>query len=385
MKTFLRRFLFIWNAQKIWVKPKRAPVLIFDRCGSDNFFFYLDERYVSILDVRGESFNFYIFLKCLLTFRVSRKYYYAFYVNSVRPKVVMTFIDNNWPFYSLKKMCPTITTVLVQNGLRINLDEQFGSEISKDSLVDFMFLFNKNIGVIYSKNLKGNVFSSGSFLNNYHSVSNQNKSKSVLFISQYRPRNNSAAYVFVNNRMVTYDEVYSAENFLLDKLSAYCDRNGFRFVIKASNSKDVEEQYKFFKEKIGNENFDFLIQDKNLSGYEIVDQAEIIVGVDSTLVYESIARGNKTAFFTLRSMFDPTRKFAWPADYPEDGPFWTNKIDEVEFERVMDYITQVNDEDWETVRLQYVKDLMEYDPGNSQFVSLMKELNVPLKRELTVN
>ncbi|EMJ54208.1 LA_1612 family putative O-antigen biosynthesis protein [Leptospira interrogans] len=382
MKTFLRRFLFVWNAQKIWARPKQAPVLIFDRCGSDNFFFYLDERHVSILDVRGESFNFYILLKCLLTFRISRKYYYAFYINSVQPKVVMTFIDNNWPFYSLKKMCLPITTVLVQNGLRANLDEQFSLEVSKGSLVDFMFLFNKNIGAIYSKNLKGTIFGSGSFLNNYHSVSNQNKDKSILFISQYRPKNDSGIFLFVNGKSISYDEFYLTEEFLLDKLSVYCDQNGFRFIVKASNSEDVEEQYKFFKEKIGNENFDFLTQNKNLNGYNAVDQAQIIVGVDSTLTYESIARGNRTAFFTLRSAFDPSRKFAWPADYPESGPFWTNKMDVSELERVMDYITQASDEDWETTRLKYVKDVMEYDPENSQFVSLMKELDVPLKNNL---
>ncbi len=151
MKTLLRWFLFVWNAQKIRARPKQAPVLIFDRCGSDNFFFNLDERHVSILDVRGESFNFYILLKCLLTFQISRKYYYAFYINSVQPKVVMTFIDNNWRFYSLKKLCLPITTVLVQNGLRANLDEQFSLEVSKGSLVDFMLLFNKIIGAIYTK------------------------------------------------------------------------------------------------------------------------------------------------------------------------------------------------------------------------------------------
>ncbi|WP_025184730.1 LA_1612 family putative O-antigen biosynthesis protein [Leptospira kirschneri] len=382
MKTFLRRFLFVWNAQKIWAQPKRAPVLIFDRCGSDNFFFYLDEQNVSILDVRGESFNLYILLKCLLTFRISQKYYYAFYINSVQPKVVMTFIDNNWQFYSLKKLCPTITTVLVQNGLRANLTEQFESEISKNYIVDFMFLFNKNIGAIYSKNLKGKIFGSGSFLNNYHSVSNQNKDKSILFISQYRPKNDSGVFLFVNGRSISYDEFYLTEEFLLNKLSVYCDQNGFRFVVKASNSEDIEDQYKFFKERIGNENFDFLTKDNIVNTYDAIDQAQIIVGVDSTLVYESIARGNKTAFFTLRSAFDPSRKFAWPTDYPESGPFWTTKMEVSEFERVINYITQVSDEDWETTRLKYVRDLMEYDPDNSQFLYLMKELNILLKENI---
>ncbi|EMN24221.1 hypothetical protein LEP1GSC065_1481 [Leptospira kirschneri serovar Sokoine str. RM1] len=266
--------------------------------------------------------------------------------------------------------------------MRANLTEQFESEISKNYIVDFMFLFNKNIGAIYSKNLKGKIFGSGSFLNNYHSVSNQNKDKSILFISQYRPKNDSGVFLFVNGRSISYDEFYLTEEFLLNKLSVYCDQNGFRFVVKASNSEDIEDQYKFFKERIGNENFDFLTKDNIVNTYDAIDQAQIIVGVDSTLVYESIARGNKTAFFTLRSAFDPSRKFAWPTDYPESGPFWTTKMEVSEFERVINYITQVSDEDWETTRLKYVRDLMEYDPDNSQFLYLMKELNILLKENI---
>lgn len=148
-------------------------------------------------------------------------------------------------------MCRPITTVLVQNGLRANLTEQFESKISNNYIVDFMFLFNKNIGAIYSKNLKGTIFGSGSFLNNYHLVSNQNKDKSILFISQYRPKNDSDVFLFVNGKSISYDEFYLTEEFLLNKLSVYCDQNGFRFIVKASNSEDVEEQYKFFKEKSG--------------------------------------------------------------------------------------------------------------------------------------
>ncbi|MDI7182281.1 LA_1612 family putative O-antigen biosynthesis protein [Leptospira santarosai] len=379
MKSLFRRFLFGWNAQKVWTKPKRAQVLIFDRCGSDNLLLYLDKRYVSILDVRGESFNIYIFLKCLLTFRISKKYYYAYYINSVQPNVVITFIDNNWPFYSLKSMSRNITTVLVQNGWRVNIKEQFESEDSNAYKVDYMFLFNRNIGTIYSKHLEGKIIANGSFLNNYHSASNNNKAKSVLFISQYRPKNNSEAFFFVNNRPILYEDFYLAEKFLLTKLSSYCAQNDFRLEIGASNSKDIDSQYEFFKNAVGNENFDFLIKDEMTTAYSMVDQAQVIVGIDSTLIYESIARGNRTVFFTLRSSFDSSRKFAWPADYPDSGPFWTNKMDESEVERVMDYITQVSGEEWEDTRLKYTKDLMEYDPGNSQFISLMKELSVPLK------
>ncbi|EQA80306.1 LA_1612 family putative O-antigen biosynthesis protein [Leptospira alstonii] len=382
MKAIFRRLLFVWNARKVWAKPKRAHVLIFDRNGSNNFFYYFNERLISVLDIRGESFNFYILLKCILTLKISVKFYYAYYISAVQPKVVVTFIDNNWQFYSFKSRFPDIQTVLVQNGWRGNLDEQFGREDMKGYLVDYMFLFNKNIGSIYSKYLKGITFGSGSFLNNYHLISPKSKKRTILFISQYRPKNNSPIFSFVDERPISYDEFYLAEDFLLNKLSTYCVRNGFRFAIKPSNSKDIEEQYAFFKRKIGHENFDFLERDQYTSAYSLIDQSQIVVGIDSTLVYESIARGHRTAFFTLRSVFDRSRRFAWPADYPESGPFWTNKMDEFEFKRMMDYITQATDSEWETTRLKYIKDLMEYDPGNSQFIALMQELNVPLKENI---
>ena len=58
-----------------------------------------------------------------------------------------------------------------------------------------------------------------------------------------------------------------------------------------------------------------------------------------------------------------------------------NHADESEFTRVMDYITTVNDEEWEKTRQRYISELMEYDPGNTRFLKLMREIGVPLKRE----
>ncbi len=47
----------------------------------------------------------------------------------------------------------------------------------------------------------------------------------------------------------------------------------------------------------------------------------------------------------------------------------------------MDYVTNVSDEEWEEVRQKYVLELIEFDPGNTRFLKLMKELQVPLKKE----
>ena len=117
------------------------------------------------------------------------------------------------------------------------------------------------------------------------------------------------------------------------------------------------------------------------TSYQAVDSAEIVVSTDSTLGYESIARGKKTAIFSIRStlleMSDCA--YGWPADYPDEGPFWTNKPDSDIFIRILDYLFEVSDEQWKKdVESTNFSSLMEYDPGNTIFQSILeKELGVP--------
>jgi surface carbohydrate biosynthesis protein len=111
-----------------------------------------------------------------------------------------------------------------------------------------------------------------------------------------------------------------------------------------------------------------------------VDGAGIVVGIGSTLLYESLARGKKTGIFSIRGTIigDSSRNFGWPEEFADNGPFWTNHADESEFRRILGYLSSVSDADWENTRKEYVSNLMEYDPGNTRFVSLLQKLEVQL-------
>ena len=129
--------------------------------------------------------------------------------------------------------------------------------------------------------------------------------------------------------------------------------------------------------------------------YKGVDSAEVVVSSDSTLGYESIGRGEKTAIFSIRgtllelsggsvvtpssSFFDGSRDYGWPGDFPDEGPFWTNKPDPDIFIRILDYLFEVSDEQWKKdVEATNFSSLMEYDPGNTIFQSILeKELGPP--------
>ena len=126
---------------------------------------------------------------------------------------------------------------------------------------------------------------------------------------------------------------------------------------------------------------EFFEEPGSYPSYQAVDSAEIIVANESTMGYESIARSKKTAIFPIRStLFDiPDLGYGWPADYPDEGPFWTNKPDSDIFIRILDYLFEVSDEQWKIdVEVTNFPSIMKYDPGNTIFKSILeKELRVP--------
>ena len=72
--------------------------------------FNLNINEYEILDTRLGSINIPILIETFKKslFKLSLKNYYLQYINSVKPKKVITLIDNNIIFYQLKKYYPKI-------------------------------------------------------------------------------------------------------------------------------------------------------------------------------------------------------------------------------------------------------------------------------------
>jgi surface carbohydrate biosynthesis protein len=102
------------------------------------------------------------------------------------------------------------------------------------------------------------------------------------------------------------------------------------------------------------------------------------VPIDSTLGYESIARGSKTATFSIRGSSSITPRmlpYGWPDDFPDVGSFWTNNPDPDKFIRILDYLFEVNDTQWrEDVRVSNFSSLMVYYPGNTILKSTLEKV-----------
>jgi surface carbohydrate biosynthesis protein len=383
----LRKNLAMFRrATKCWRKPKRATVLIYDRNGADLFLEYVDPRYTEILDVRGESINLPVLFRCLLALDLLGKSYVDRYIATVRPSVILTFTDNQLAFYGLKGRNPTITSVAVQNGWRGIMSDMFDGLASNQAnsaySVDYLLTLGTAIGEKYREHIVGRTVPVGSFRSNYCARKGSGGLGSVVFISQYRPppeNQRQPSMGTIDSRVVTHEEFFFAERAVSSFLARYCEEKGLALEICGSNLPESGE-YAFFADAIGHENWRFTRRSAFCDSYDLVDRAQFVVGIDSTLVYESLARGNRTAFFSIRKELfgDPAARFGWPAQLLDSGPFWTNHVDEAEFTRIMDYLDRVDDDAWREVLAREVPGLIDADPGNTRFLSLMRDLGVPV-------
>ena len=386
------KFAMVWRAKKVWRKPKTAKTLIYDRCGSEVFLEYIKKDNVEILDVRGESINLYVMLRCIFSLELSGGGYESKYISIVSPSVIVTFIDNNPRFYELKRAHPRLVIIFIQNGVRGETADIFGflktNPRNNNYHVDYMLTFGAAIGAKYREHINGRIISIGSMKANRCKIEKNVNEKSLVFISQFDPppgNSEQSHFVSTDTRHITWSDFFSAERRIVKLLANYCGKNNLIFQICGRHPDLSGEEYEFFRESIGSKKWEFIPRDGLWGSYKTIDRAEFVIGIDSTLAYESLARGNKTGVFSARSdlLDDPAAKFGWPEKFPDNGPFWTNYADENEFERVLNYLTSVSNTDWEKTYQQYIPSLMEYDPGNTRLIALLRELNVQLNDRYT--
>ena len=382
-KSLFPKIFSIWinylKPKKTWFLPRYSDIIIIDESGLESMVPFLQNLKITIIYTRGENVNIpcFIYAVILRIFKFDCFYvsYIGAYIKLTSPKLLITFIDNNPSFYKLSNYFPNIQTVFIQNGIRVVHGDIFESlSYIKEQHVDYMLVFGKAVGELYSKYISGNVIPIGSLKNNSiirnNYFSNEEKNK-VVFISQWRSKPVNGLFLPIYG--LEYDLFYKAEKEVLTFLSQWCISNNYKLEICGCSSLESEKEFSFFKQILPSFNFDFSKNESSLSSYTSIDKAEIVVFVDSTLGYESLSRGNKTACFSIRSEILGWKdySFGWPKKLPISGPFWTNEIDINQFENIMNYLKNVSDEEWKSVVNEVMTDIIEYDDGNTKLKELI--------------
>jgi surface carbohydrate biosynthesis protein len=378
LRRLVRIARSIASAKKVWALPKASDVLIFDDTNRPTLMEFLQPWSPEVLHVRGEYWNVPVGLLSLLRRGNRKDAYYDAFVGRVSPKLIVTLIDNSLDFFRLSRRHPSIKTVMIQNGWRSYFADVFSTLDGlsqgqrRDLKVDHMLVFGPVVGARYGRFIDGSVTSIGSLKNNKIAVTPSSQTGVIAFISQW-----GSSGIQMGDRYVAPSKYFSqVDGPILRFISRYAAGTDKRLLIvprhlKGEPRRSAEEAY--YAEILGSD-ADFLEYKGEYQCYRSVDEAEIVVTVDSTVGYEAIARGKKTAMFSVRSeiLGLDGLSYGWPGDFPDTGLFWTNRSDDDEFERILEYLDQASHAQWEEdVDASGFKDLMLYDSGNSILKALL--------------
>ena len=290
IRYFYIYFSNLINAKFIFKKPNRADILLFDFT-NENYLKKIVNMKIEVLYIRLEQINFFIIFKTIINcgffnFNIN---YIITYISYVRPKIILTFNDLHPTFYLIKNKIENnkIITIAAQSGYRDKLSFLHFDKRKKYS-TNIILVFNKEQAEVYPKNISSKFISTGSLHNNFYEKKNKkNKKKQILFISQFKPQ------ILKGKRYIHYTNI---EKKILNYLNEFCNKGKINYVVATKFiSKDVYNKY--FNT---NSRCKFLDTHDRKKKYEILDNFELTVFMDSTLGLESLSRGNKVMAVLLK-------------------------------------------------------------------------------------
>jgi len=380
MMELLRTVARAMRLRRSWRYPKRADVLIVDEGRNPGFDQGLEELLrpygVGKLPLMNLEVNVPVLLSSLFRPGSRKNAYHDCFMARVKPKLVITYVDNNVEFYSFAVRNSYLKTLFIQNGTRGYLADIF--EVldkmppAEPLKVDYMLTFGSHVGAKYAKYISGKVLPIGSFRNNQAPVRRSKDRGTLAFVSQYR----DTCGFDMGGVFYSFEQFWEqADRLIIPFLVEYAKAHGKKFHIVPCTDqyKDpalLEKEMSYYNRIAGGE-CAFSKRQWHGSSYDAIDATEVTVAIDTSMGLEAIARGSRAAIFSIRSTIlslisPPFLNYGWPGVYPDDGPFWTNRPDTAAFERVLDHLFSASDEEWRAeLQKQRFADVLQYDPGNS--------------------
>lgn len=373
--------IFKFKIKLVFFPPPKKKYLLYHKA---SFFVseYLQQNSYNVLHTKLDEFNIFVFFKSLFTFKEAKKLttrYVLTYIDLVKPKFIISSIDNQISLYNLKKYFDETIVIAIQNGVRNYTPAGFEYDIEqkRDYLkklnlsCDFFFIMSKKDKLVYSEFIKCKFIESGSIKSNMCPIE-KTTTNEVVYISQY-------AHDKMNNEGINYRAM---DEILIKNTLYFCDRENIKCSILLRTNLDAEKQFYnlILKDKI--KNVIFVKINENKEKFKFLDRFSLILTVDSTLGYEMISRNKKTIIASARDQFlekeNNLRKvsfgFKYNEHYQDQGPFWINRFKKEE--EILKKIEEVYFSSNEKILSEYkkYKDALFYvDQNNTKLKEILNE------------
>ena len=366
------RYLWQWGSKSpAWRLPEQADVLVFDAEMAELLEPLLRSTHHHVLHQRSRGLNIPILLRSLRN-GLSLDGYVRTYVLAVRPKLVISLLDNDPALYRVKKYLPSARVVAIQNGWRGFTNDIFGLGLSKADRLqcDEILVFGPAVGKEFERIITGRAITIGSFKNNLVPIHRDTESKTIALISTLRGKVDldSSVEVAGSDRTIRYEEIFERRLRLAEYCHAFCQREGYHLRILGKDP-EIGREFAMYAERLGEQgaSWSFTPRSTLLANYPELDKAKAVVSSSSSLGYEALGRGCRAAFFMIdhEVLQDVGTNFGWPLELPDSGDFWSNRLDENEVMRILTHVVKSSDESWRSSSKAIADQLITFEEGNT--------------------
>ena len=400
MRRLLLIFKLLLKAKFVFRNPQEHKLVIFD-----------DESY---MDMKNFIFNYNFFLlqtrakninKVYLSFQII-KYFFKHYngnimtaylsslLEIVRPKVVLTKIDNSLKFFDIAKIFDNkINFVAIQNGARYDLKrhkhlykaKKINSDLTKNFYIPNFLCFGQFEIDDYKKNgIKVKNFSKVGSLQManffYHIEKNKISLKKSLYdiclISDTMPAGSNDEW----------DAPSLEEGFgkTMKYTIKFCMKHNMKMIFswkrknKKTTPKAFNDELVFYKKHLNDIEFNYLvrsiyIEKDKFSSYKAMFQSNIAIGTYTTMLSENLGTGGKilSCNCTYSDIFD----------FPIEGICSIKNCNFKEFEKRLLDIHSISKENYFSRLSKDKHYVMEYNEKISTIEILRKKIDLFLADE----
>ena len=263
--------------------------------------------------------------------------------------------------------------------------------------LDYIFCFNNSIGELYKRSFGAKPIVTGSLKNNLIKKVKIKDKKTIGYISQFRMRMVNEKYMFPytdfiknlnfstfkkkNYNNITTKEFYEKDEKVIKYVLKYLLKKNITLNIIGVMKKNQEIEKRYYENICKGYKFNFIKNNSYGNSYKIIDEYKIIIGLDSTMLYESLARKITVAFFSVRrsSFKNYNSFFGFPYNKKAKGFFWTSSANYLEVSRVLDNLFNLKKSHYKNKVKSYLSNLTYFDTNNKKFSSELKNI---FKREI---
>ena len=276
--------------------------------------------------------------------------YLSSIISIVNPKLVLTFFDNSLKFYELNRIFQNkMEFIAIQNAGRSDIPQlkyEYKKGLRKFDFSKKIFLtnflcFGSSDVFAYKKN-KANVknfYKVGSLrLSNYLKdckIKNKKKKFDICLISDLPSSN------FLLHKIHNFKEITNGYINLINYTIKFCKKYKKKFVFARKDHLTHRSSDKvFLQKKLSKQNYFYLMQNSvskkndHYSSYNAIYNSNIVIGVNSTMLFEKISIGGKilSCNFTKSKILD----------FPLKNYLFLNKDDYLTFENRLKNILKVS-------------------------------------------